>query len=164
MKSMEKKKHLPLMGVGPVYVCGVAIATAAGIKLKLTGIIQTGTIEILRLPFFVTGIAIMILGLVFWACAVFQSKVDANIKNNTLVTTGVYSYVRNPIYSGLTLVCIGALFAANNLWLLILPVVFWIFMTLLMKNTEEKWLKNLYGPQYVDYCKKVNRCIPWFRK
>ena len=30
-----------------------------------------------------------------------------------------------------------------------------------LKNTEEKWLANLYGQEYIDYCKRVNRCIPW---
>lgn len=34
-------------------------------------------------------------------------------------------------------------------------------MTVLMKNTEEKWLYALYGQEYLDYCKRVNRCIPW---
>jgi len=29
-----------------------------------------------------------------------------------------------------------------------------------MINTEEKWLKDLYGKEYIDYCKEVNRCIP----
>ena len=29
--------------------------------------------------------------------------------------------------------------------------------------TEEKWLRDLYGKQYEDYCNRVNRCIPWFR-
>lgn len=37
-------------------------------------------------------------------------------------------------------------------------------MTVLMKHTEEKWLKNLYGKEYEEYCKRVNRCIPWFKK
>lgn len=33
-----------------------------------------------------------------------------------------------------------------------------------MKHTEEKWLAALYGREYADYCKRVNRCIPWFPK
>ena len=37
-------------------------------------------------------------------------------------------------------------------------------MTVLMRATEEKWLKNLYGEEYEGYCRQVNRCSPWFRK
>ena len=43
-------------------------------------------------------------------------------------------------------------------------MLFWLEMTIVLKNTEEKWLKDLYGEEYVEYCKNVNRCIPWFPK
>jgi protein-S-isoprenylcysteine O-methyltransferase Ste14 len=58
---------------------------------------------------------------------------------------------------GLALVC-------HNLYLLIIPVLFWIEMTIVLKRTEEKWLTELYGQEYIEYCKKVNRCIPFFPK
>ena len=47
---------------------------------------------------------------------------------------------------------------------LLLPFLYWGFMTIFMKLTEEKWLYNLYGEECAAYCKKVNRCIPWFKK
>ena len=34
-------------------------------------------------------------------------------------------------------------------------------LTILMKCTEEKWLANLYGEAYVEYCREVNRVIPF---
>ena len=74
----------------------------------------------------------------------------------------MYALVRNPIYSAFLFFCTGALTIYGNLWLLTLPVLYWLFLTLLMKRTEEKWLKNLYGAEYEEYCRKVNRCIPWF--
>lgn len=43
-----------------------------------------------------------------------------------------------------------------------LPVVFWPFLTALMKRTEEKRLLERFGQEYADYCRRVNRCIPWF--
>lgn len=51
-----------------------------------------------------------------------------------------------------------------NYILLVLPFFFWIFLTVLMKNTEEKWLREKFGKEYIDYCKDVNRVIPWFAK
>lgn len=50
---------------------------------------------------------------------------------------------------------------ASNYALLILPFLYWFFMTILMKNTEEKWLYELYGEEYKEYCRRVNRCIPF---
>ena len=39
-----------------------------------------------------------------------------------------------------------------------------MFKTGIIKNTEEKWLKALYGNEYAEYCRNVNRCIPGFPK
>ena len=87
-----------------------------------------------------------------------------SIKSNKLKTNGAYAFVRNPCYAVYLLGSTGALLIAHNPVLLILPILFWLEMTIVLKNTEEKWLKELYGQEYIDYCKKVNRCIPWFSK
>lgn len=121
-------------------------------------------ISALRIPLIIIGIVFILFGIYLWINAVIVCKLDDNIRSNKLVTTGVYAYVRNPIYSAVLLVCTGAIIIANNLYLLVLPVIYWTFLTILMKNTEEKWLLNLYGDEYVNYCKKVNRCIPFKRK
>lgn len=89
-------------------------------------------------------------------------KVQKDIESNHLQTGGIYAWVRNPIYSGIVIALTGILVMLHNLWLLLIPVFFWVFMTVLMKKTEEKWLLELYGKEYEEYCKKVNRCIPWF--
>ena len=86
---------------------------------------------------------------------------DNNIEY-LLITTGVYSIVRNPVYSAVLLMCTGAICMANNLVLFFIPVICWIYITIFLKLTEEKWLVNLYGQEYIEYCKRVNRCIPWF--
>ncbi|MDO4333772.1 MAG: isoprenylcysteine carboxylmethyltransferase family protein [Eubacteriales bacterium] len=158
---MSNKKHLPMYGVGPVYVCGIIFLTVVGIWLSASRRIPSGQIEIFRIPFAVIGICFIVMGAVLWFSAVFRSRVDEHIKNNALVTTGIYAWVRNPIYSAFLIACTGVLLLANNLWLLVLPPLFWLFLTVLMKCTEEKWLENLYGQEYLKYCQKVNRCIPW---
>lgn len=136
---MKKKKHLPLMGVGPIYVMVIIVCTIAGIAFVETERLQSGQMAITKIPFMILGIALIVLGLCLWMSANIQAKIDSNIKSNTLVTKGVYSHVRNPIYSAFMMMCTGALFIANNLW-----------------------LYDLYGESYLEYCKRVNRCIPWF--
>lgn len=161
---MRKQEHLPMYGVGPLYVICIVLLTVGGIWLSASGRLTCGRLHFLQIPFAVVGICLIVLGVYLWYSAVFHSKVDEHIKSNTLVTTGVYAWVRNPIYSAFLLACTGALLLANNLWLLLLPPVFWLYLTVLMKCTEEKWLEALYGQAYREYCKKVNRCIPWFAK
>ena len=65
---------------------------------------------------------------------------------------------------GCMFVCIGILMTAGNVWLLVLPLIFWWLMAVMMKHTEEKWLHDLYGKEYDDYCKRVNRTWPWVPK
>ena len=98
-----------------------------------------------------------------WHGANFKCKIDIHILENELVTDGVYSIVRNPIYSAFYLLCLGIILVENNLILLIIPVLGYVYMTIILKNTEEKWLYTLYGEKYKEYCKKVNRCIPMIK-
>lgn len=161
---MENKKHLPVIGVGPIIVNPILALTLAGIILSVFGFFDIGKIAILKIPFLVIGIIVIIFGIYLWYCANYREKVFNCITENKLVTTGVYAIVRNPIYSAFFLVCIGAILIANNLVLFIIPIVSWLYMTIMLKITEEKWLRNLYGQEYIDYCKRVNRCIPWIPK
>ena len=161
---MENKKHLPMMGVGPIYVAVIIAVTVMTIIAGKSTVFETGRVNFLKVPLPIIGILLIVFGLYLWAGANFQSKIDSHIAENRLATTGVYGLVRNPIYSAFLFFCTGALLIAGNLFFLPLFFFYWIFMTVLMKCTEEKWLKNLYGKEYEEYCRQVNRCIPWFPK
>lgn len=161
---MKKKEHLPIFGVGPIIVVFQIAVTLVGILLSTLGYFNFGRIAVLDIPLKILGIGLILFGVYLYLSANFQSRVFDNITENKLVTTGVYSIVRNPIYSAFLLSCTGAVFIANNLVLFIAPVLGWAFMTIVLKLSEEKWLKNLYGDEYLQYCKRVNRCIPWFSR
>ena len=161
---MDKKKNLPMYGVGPIYVAIIVLSTVIGIVLSKKNIICNVNIEEFKFVNIIIGILLIILGIFMWISAITISKIDYGIKNNKLVTTGIYAYVRNPIYSAFMFICIGIILFENNLYLLILPIFYWIFLTILMKKTEEKWLINMYGKEYEEYCKKVNRCIPYLKQ
>lgn len=157
----DESGHLPLYGPGPVYVGTIILLTAAGIALSILEILPTAGAGPAALPLRVLGVVLMAGGAALWAAAVFGAKIDEGIESNHLVTHGAYAVVRNPIYSAFTLVCAGVILAFGNLWLLALLPVFWVFLTVLMRATEERWLLDLYGTEYADYCRRVNRCIPW---
>lgn len=161
---MKKKEHLPLYGVGPLIVGFQILVTVVGIVLSCLGYFDFGNIKVLDIPLKIIGVVLIIFGVYLYLSANFQSRVFDNITENKLVTTGVYSVVRNPIYSAFLLACTGAVCIANNVVLFVVPVLCWAFMTIVLKLSEEKWLKNLYGDEYTKYCKRVNRCIPWFSR
>ena len=159
----ENQEHLPVMGVGPVCIAIMIAFTAAGIALVkfnmlISGDVGGGAIAVL---FVIAGILCIAGGIILWYAAVFSAKIDITIKSNRLETGGVYAIVRNPIYSAFLFICIGALLFCRNWYVLILPPLFWVYLTVFMKLTEEKWLSERFGEEYKAYCKRVNRFIPW---
>ena len=65
------------------------------------------------------------------------------------------------MYSGMWGIMSGISFMSHNVWLLVIQLINWGIMTVVLINTEEKWLANLYGKEYDEYKSRVNRCIPW---
>ena len=162
MKSEEFK--MPIFGVGPIYVITCLILTIAVIWLHLNGYIYQGKMIKGKIFFIIAGIFMIILGIYLWIQAVIVQKINKKVTEKKLITTGVYSIVRNPVYSAFIFIFTGLLLFTANYILLILPFVFWVFLTILMKNTEEKWLKNEFGEEYEVYLKQVNRVIPRIRR
>lgn len=158
----KNKEHLPIYGVGPIYVYGIAALTLAAVLTRNARSFASGKLEAVHVPLLFLGIALILAGIALWIYAVPISRIDDGIKANRLVTTGAYALVRNPIYSAVMLACTGVVLILSNAWFFVLPFVYWLFMTVLIKATEEKWLRDLYGKEYEDYCKRVNRCWPWF--
>lgn len=159
----KSKPHLPIMGVGPAYVISIILLSGLSIYADTTLLhLPRPTSALFEIFLSIVGLLFILSGLLIYFLAI-RAKITRSIKENTLVTHGVYSVVRNPIYSAWLFICTGALFLYGNPYLaLILFLIFWLSLTILMKHTEEKWLTEFYGEPYLEYCKKVNRCLPWF--
>lgn len=160
----NRKDHLPIYGPGPVFGGVVIVMTIAAMFCGNLPPLRFGYIAILRIPLIAVGIILILFAIFLWVYAVIITKIDDGILHNHLVTTGAYALVRNPIYSAILILCTGVLMIGGNVLFLILPFLYWAFLTILLKQTEEKWLRELYGEAYAEYCRKVNRCIPWFPK
>ena len=161
---MKDKSHLPLFGVGPVIIGGQILITVIGVVASYRGYFDAGKIALLNIPLKVVGIGLVLFGFFLNYSAKHKSKLFEMVAENKLITTGVYAIVRNPVYSAVFFACTGAVCISNNLILFLIPAICWIYMTVFLKLTEEKWLTDLYGQEYIEYCKNVNRCIPWFPK
>lgn len=131
---MKNDKSLPVYGVGPIYGIFVFLITAAGIVLYCTALLKSGEAEnsAIKVIFIVSGALLIAAGVAMWITAVPVNRIDQSIKSNSLKTTGVYGIVRNPIYSAIMFACTGALLCCSNYWLLIAPVIFYVFLTVLM--------------------------------
>ena len=160
---MKKESgHLPFFGIGPLYVGLVCGLTAAGVWASDSGLLESGLVPGLKVPMRVAGVLVGLTGLIIWLLALVGSRIDDGIRNNRLVTDGIYAWCRNPLYTGWMFMAIGVAMLWYNLWLMVLPLVFWWLMGFMMRRTEERWLRRLYGAEYDAYCRRVNRVWPWF--
>ncbi|RLK62439.1 isoprenylcysteine carboxylmethyltransferase family protein [Atopobacter sp. AH10] len=160
----HKREKLPVFGVGPVYVLTCLLLTLLGLYLWRYNYLSFGDLMQLKAFCYSLGFLSILLGLYLWLEAVVVQKINKKVKEDQLITDGVYGIVRHPVYSAFFFILTGCLLLTGNWCLLILPLVFYLFLTWLMLQTEEKWLRDKFGKEYDDYCKEVHRVIPFFRK
>lgn len=79
-----------------------------------------------------------------------------------LVVTGLYRWVRNPMYLGMTLFLIGEAILLPDITraLLIVLACALAVVTIFIIVYEEPTLRGLFGEDYVEYCRHVRRWIP----
>lgn len=76
-----------------------------------------------------------------------------------LVDSGVYSWVRHPMYLGILTFCLGFLFIMFSLLSLGIWISFFVFYDK-MATYEEKDLIRKLGDQYVKYQSRVGKWFP----
>ena len=81
-----------------------------------------------------------------------------------LVTEGVFSLARNPLYVGNILVLFGLFVIWNAPLLYLIGVPFTLIGYRAIVAAEESFLRSKFGADYDDYCRTTNRWIPDFRK
>jgi protein-S-isoprenylcysteine O-methyltransferase Ste14 len=75
------------------------------------------------------------------------------------ITTGVYAWVRNPMYLGSLLFLLGFFFTTLSLLSLLVWVALFIFYDR-MVTYEERDLRRILGEKYLEYRKQVPRWLP----
>jgi len=72
-----------------------------------------------------------------------------------LVTTGPYSYVRNPLYLGNFLLSLGVCLVANVYWLVAVLIIGYFFQYLPIIAVEEAYLLEACGSVYQTYQEQI---------
>ena len=81
-------------------------------------------------------------------------------KTSTLVTTGIYHYIRHPLYSSLLILAWGVFFKDPS-WpgtLLALAATVTLIATAMADEAE---CTRFFGPAYTDYMKKTRMFVPF---
>ena len=153
MKSLELK-------IPPPAVAALIAAAMWGISL-LT--------PVLDVPLFTrisAAIILVLAGAGFSLAGVIsfrRAKTTVNpMKPETatsLVSSGIYSVTRNPMYVGLLLVLIAWATYLSSAWALLGPVGFVLYISRFQIAPEERALSTLFGSEYTAYQSKVRRWL-----
>jgi protein-S-isoprenylcysteine O-methyltransferase Ste14 len=118
------------------------------------------------LPPFLAGVVILVIGELsrFWGVSYAGplTRVTGGVGAPSLVVTGPFSYVRNPLYVGniLMYVGVGIMAGALSPWLVLSAAVYFIFQYSMIVSLEEEFLEKEFGEAYAEYRKNVPRFIP----
>jgi protein-S-isoprenylcysteine O-methyltransferase Ste14 len=80
-----------------------------------------------------------------------------------LVVTGLYRYVRNPMYVAVSLLIFGQGLLFGSATLLQYGLVVWLGFFAFVLFYEEPTLRGKFGDEYQQYCARVPRWIPRLR-
>ncbi|HET6656182.1 MAG TPA: isoprenylcysteine carboxylmethyltransferase family protein [Gammaproteobacteria bacterium] len=77
-----------------------------------------------------------------------------------LVTGGVFSCSRNPLYVGNLMLLIGLVLIFNDVIVYVVAIPVALFAYQAIVAAEEDFLGGKFGQAYADYCATVNRWLP----
>jgi len=130
------------------------ISPGAELKMGLRGLIGA----------LVTGLGALIYLWCAWSFAFQGLGTPAPVDPpKTLVATGLYRLVRNPMYVGVELVVAGEAILYRSWKLAGYAALVWIAFHLFVMLYEEPTLRKKFGASYAEYQKTVPRWIPKLR-
>jgi protein-S-isoprenylcysteine O-methyltransferase Ste14 len=101
-------------------------------------------------------IRIITIGLVY----IVRGGRNRRVYADDLVTTGIFSHCRNPLYVGNILILVGLGVASNSLIFMAIATPLFLFFYQAIVRAEENFLRNKFGESFDEYCSRVNRWVP----
>ena len=121
-------------------------------------LLRTPTIKILGEAIAVSGLVIFILAFLSFGDS-WRIGIDRKTAAR-LVTGGIFSISRNPIYVAFNLLFIGV-FLMNGTWFFLIFVFLAILAVHMQTLREEKFLAQCYGEEYEQYRRRTPRYLIW---
>jgi len=135
-----------VMGWLPAYTDRMDFWSLDGDAMRWTGVALFTGGSVLRI------VPVFVLGKRFSGLVAIQP-------GHTLMTTGIYSSIRNPSYLGLLISSLGWVLTFRSGTGLILVASLLIPLVARM-NAEERLLREQFGAEYEAYCARTSRLIP----
>ena len=108
-------------------------------------------------------ISIPLIGWIHWALGRAFSKSLTIQEEHQLVTTGLYRWIRHPMYTVFIIYFLSLFLVSTNLFLLVTFIIMVITFIFRIPK-EEEMLINQFGDAYREYMKRTGRLLPRLRK
>lgn len=110
------------------------------------------------------GLGFGVIGLVLIALSIktllsHGTTVRPDKTSTTLVTSGPYTWFRNPIYLGEVLLLLAGAEITKSIWFVFAGLAFGVLVTILQILPEERHLEAQFGDTYLDYKSRTRRWI-----
>lgn len=112
---------------------------------------------LVALCFIVSGIGIAAISAVqFWRA---KTHIEPWQPATALITTGIFSYSRNPIYLSFILITIGLGCYLKSVWVIVsaIPAALSVYKWVIIK--EEAYLEQKFGESFREYKSQVRRWL-----
>jgi protein-S-isoprenylcysteine O-methyltransferase Ste14 len=83
------------------------------------------------------------------------------LEGHDLITSGPYSVVRNPIYTGMFGMLLATGLAISHWIGLLIAVVIFSIGTAIRVHSEEKLLRAVFGEKFEAYSRRVPAVVPF---
>ena len=154
---LERPNTLPWPPI--LYVCAVAAAILANWLLPLPWIGPPMNELLFAIGWVVVAGAIAMEVAAMRTMTRAKTTVRPDRASDHLVTAGPFSFTRNPIYLGNTMLMIGIGLISGILWFVLLAPLAAFATQKLAIEREERHLEARFGKAFRDYAKKVRRWI-----
>ena len=145
----------------PPPIVGLIIAGGMWTVAHLPPIVQfprLGRLSV-ALVLGVIGVAVAVGGVISFRRAATTVSPLKPETSAALVSTGVYSFTRNPMYLGMALALVAWAVYLSSVWSLLGPVLFALYITRFQIVPEERVLDRLFGGSFAAYKKRVRRWL-----
>lgn len=157
-RNKRGKRPSDYRGVGAGYTLVIFSLAIIGLLMSQSGLLASGAGEAWAVPMTLLGAVSAISGIFLWYLSVRKSGIDQAARQGVLLTTGIYGWVRHPMYLAEMLVCDGAALVSGNLWLLILLPINLLYLMAVLKEEEDQ-LKKQHKDAWEDYCARTHRLL-----
>lgn len=118
-------------------------------------LLSWGTRIILGLELIVAGLALMIVARRTFLAA--GTNVEPWKPSTMIVTTGVFAWLRNPMYVGGTAALLGLAILLASDWMVVMTAIMALTLHFGVVKREERYLEAKFGEAYLRYKAKVPR-------